>query len=269
MYKIGEFSKIAQMSVKTLRYYHDLGLLLPCAVDEDTGYRYYNDSGYEKAMRIHRLKALDFSLAEIKEILDHVESDEDFSYYYLEKSQALERQINQIKRIQKKLDRMIQQKEVTQMSNIYDITEKMTERMLVASYRYVGRYEDMGTHFSHVFKVVGKHGSGKPPVVLFHDAEYREEDAQIEICIPIREEIIGKNVETKRLESAKVLSVTYQGPYETISDGYKALIDYANSHDYTLLSPSRNIYHKGPGALLKGNPNKYITEIQFPIVEIE
>ncbi len=42
MFKVGEFSKLSQVSVKTLRYYDELGLLKPSQVDKFTSYRYYN-----------------------------------------------------------------------------------------------------------------------------------------------------------------------------------------------------------------------------------
>ncbi|MEN8905119.1 MAG: MerR family DNA-binding transcriptional regulator, partial [Clostridiales bacterium] len=42
-YQIGDFSKISRLSIKTLRYYHEIGLLCPVIVDKNTGYRYYNE----------------------------------------------------------------------------------------------------------------------------------------------------------------------------------------------------------------------------------
>ncbi len=265
MYKIGEFSKIVMLSVKTLRYYHDIDLLVPCTIDEDSGYRFYDNEEYEKALVIKQLKELQFTLSEIKEILDTIDSYDELSYYFVEKAQALELQIREVKKIQKKLGKLAEQKEEARMSNTYDMVTKTTESLLVASIRYTGRYDEMGTYFEQIYKVVGRHGTGQPAIVLFHDEEYMEENAQIEICVPIKNAVTGRNVDTKTLEPVKVLSVTYQGPYETISDGYKALVDYASENAYELSSPSRNIYHKGPGMLMKGNPNKYITEIQFPI----
>ncbi len=44
------------LSVKTLRYYHDIDLLVPCTIDEDSGYRFYDNEEYEKALVIKQLK---------------------------------------------------------------------------------------------------------------------------------------------------------------------------------------------------------------------
>ena len=73
MFSIGEFSKITGLTVKTLRFYHEQGLLVPSAVDEDTGYRYYALAKVDAARAITFLRGLDFSVAEIREILAQAE----------------------------------------------------------------------------------------------------------------------------------------------------------------------------------------------------
>ncbi len=52
MLKIGEFSKLSQITVKALRFYEKEGLLIPASVDEWTGYRFYNTEQLETAARI-------------------------------------------------------------------------------------------------------------------------------------------------------------------------------------------------------------------------
>lgn len=65
MYKIGEFSKLVDISVRTLRYYDEYGLLKPEYTDTFSGYRYYTDDNIVEAEIIKLLKNLDFSLEEI------------------------------------------------------------------------------------------------------------------------------------------------------------------------------------------------------------
>lgn len=65
MYKIGEFSKFVDISVRTLRYYDEYGLLKPEYTDTFSGYRYYTDDNIVEAEIIKLLKSLDFSLEEI------------------------------------------------------------------------------------------------------------------------------------------------------------------------------------------------------------
>ncbi len=67
MYKIGEFSKLSKMTVKTLRFYADTGILVPEYTDEFTGYRFYSSGQLKDAVRIQALKQMGFSLEEIRE----------------------------------------------------------------------------------------------------------------------------------------------------------------------------------------------------------
>lgn len=65
MYKIGEFAEITNLSVKTLRYYNEIGLLLPEEVDIYSGYRYYGNRNIEEVKIIKELKEAGFTLDEI------------------------------------------------------------------------------------------------------------------------------------------------------------------------------------------------------------
>ena len=70
MIRIGDFSKLSRVSIKTLRFYDDKELLKPIHVDEWTGYRYYSFEQLPRLNRILALKDLGFSLGEIGELLD-------------------------------------------------------------------------------------------------------------------------------------------------------------------------------------------------------
>ena len=69
-FSIGEFSKMTSLSIKSLRLYHEKEILLPAEVDKFTGYRYYDEANYENARSIKIMKDQEFTLAEIKEIID-------------------------------------------------------------------------------------------------------------------------------------------------------------------------------------------------------
>ncbi|WP_395014644.1 GyrI-like domain-containing protein [Robinsoniella peoriensis] len=70
----------------------------------------------------------------------------------------------------------------------------------------------------------------------------------------------GKNIRSKQLPGTM-----HTGSYEGLHRAYKALLDYAREKGYTCITPSREVYHKGPGMIFKGNPNKYVTEIIIPV----
>lgn len=69
MLSIGEFSRMTHLSVRTLRRYHDAGLLEPASVDASSGYRYYDAAQIPTAQVIHRLRELDVPLADVARIL--------------------------------------------------------------------------------------------------------------------------------------------------------------------------------------------------------
>ena len=71
MYKIGVFSEITGLSIKTLRYYDEIGLLKP-SKDQFTNYRYYDEFDLETYKKIILLKSLGFSLDEIKNNIDNL-----------------------------------------------------------------------------------------------------------------------------------------------------------------------------------------------------
>ena len=70
LHSIGEFSRMSGLGLKTLRFYHEKGLLVPAFVERDTGYRHYNLRNLETAEIIKALRGFDFGLDRIAEILE-------------------------------------------------------------------------------------------------------------------------------------------------------------------------------------------------------
>ena len=70
-FKIGEFSRLMQVTVKTLRHYEQKELLIPDEVDNWTGYRYYSIAQMLKLNSIRKLQQLGFSLEEIRDLYDN------------------------------------------------------------------------------------------------------------------------------------------------------------------------------------------------------
>ena len=99
MLRIGEFSKLTGLSIRTLRYYNDIGILVPEEVDIFTGYRYYGDKNLEDAKVIGELKDAGFSLEEIRDNFDNF-SDE----LFVKKREELYKEIDDVNLKIKKLD---------------------------------------------------------------------------------------------------------------------------------------------------------------------
>ena len=101
---------------------------------------------------------------------------------------------------------------------------------------------------------------------IYYDREYRE-NADIEICVPIKKLIDSVNVNSKIIKGVKGISTIHNGEYSKLNLAYKAIFDYANENNIKCDIPTREFYKKGPGMIFKGNPEKYITEIFLPIEE--
>lgn len=97
MMTVNEVSKLAGVSVRTLHYYNTIGLLYPSETT-DSGYRLYDDTALERLQQILLFRELEFSLKEIKQILDSPDFD---------KNKALSQQINLLSLKKEHLDNLI------------------------------------------------------------------------------------------------------------------------------------------------------------------
>lgn len=103
MYKIGDFSKITNLSVKALRYYDEENILKPSYRNEENSYRFYDDINFKKAELIVLLRKLDFSISEIKDVMNIYEEENDLSYILEQKKDMIKKKILEEKSLIKKL----------------------------------------------------------------------------------------------------------------------------------------------------------------------
>lgn len=253
------------LTVKTLRYYDEIGLLSPVAIDPESGYRLYNQSSYDRAMIIQLLRRYDFTIQEMLEVVPAIEGPEDIAAYLLEKHTHWQREVELIKSKQTALVREVAKlKEDVIMKSTEVIQIKEVEAITIASLRYLGRYDELGTYLGKLFKAIGMNAAGTP-FALYHDGEYKEEGADIEVAVPVKKPVNHDGVTTRTLEGGKHACLVHVGPYSTLHQSYKQLADYLATQGLVGATPSREHYLKGPGMLLKGNEEKYRTEIQIPL----
>lgn len=265
-YTIGEFSRMTSLSIKSLRLYHEKGLLVPKSVDEFTGYRYFDDGNYQLARTIKILKSFEFSLAEIKEILEECEEEQETIPFLEHKLKDIKSKINQYKEISREIELTLkfERERAMHTNDSFQVEEKTVDTLLIAGYRMKGRYDECGKAFKVLGKEVGRFINGKA-MNLYYDGEYKEKDADFEPCFPVRK---GKNqngISVRELKGGKCISLIHKGAYDRLGDTYKKLYDYANGNNLKIKLPTREVYIKGPGMILRGNPNNYLTEIIFMI----
>lgn len=144
----------------------------------------------------------------------------------------------------------------------FEIEERDLEPILAAGIRMKGKYSDCGQGFSKLCRKLGRHVAGKP-FCLYYDGEYKEDDADFEPCVPIRHEVQVDGIATHHLPGGHFLTLVHRGPYEELGRSYARIFRYANEHGYQVHLPMREVYLKGPGMIFRGNPKKYLTEIQL------
>lgn len=101
MYRIGEFSELTNLSIRTIRYYNDIGLLIPEEVDIFTNYRYYGEQNLEQAKMIEVLKSVGFTLEEIKTHWNNFDDE-----FFLQRKEALSREIDEKNEAIRKVDEL-------------------------------------------------------------------------------------------------------------------------------------------------------------------
>ncbi|MDO5717297.1 MAG: GyrI-like domain-containing protein [Tissierellia bacterium] len=152
--------------------------------------------------------------------------------------------------------------------NMYQISKKIVPKQRVVFIHYEGPIRDANKVFPKVFMSVKGKVNGAP---FFRYIKMKPNNglATVQLCVPTEETPSNHLVQTQELEEVEVLSTTHHGSYETIMNAYSALDDYANKNKLKLTPPWSEVFIKGPGRFLKGNPKEYITEIHFPYEEIK
>jgi len=148
----------------------------------------------------------------------------------------------------------------------FEPEEKKIVSIRIASYRMRGKYADCGKGFAKLGRSFGRHICGKP-LMLIYDTEYREDDADFEVCMPVRKGNETDEISVRELSGGRCVTLLHKGPYDSMSRSYERILKHVKEKGYEIEIPSREVYFKGPGMIFKGNPKNYLTEIQMLIKE--
>lgn len=265
MYSIGEFSKITGLSVKTLRFYHQTGLLCPHFIDPQSGYRYYHPRQIAPARAIAWLRRMEFPLEEIQALLRPGADDLALLEAMEKQRDTLASRIAAYRRIVRQLRQFIQDEReaLTMAERQSDVEEKELSPITIAGIRMRGRYSDCGKAFGRLCRRFGRAAGGKP-MLLHYDADYHEENADFEACLPLRRPADAEeDVSVRTLPGGRCITLLHHGPYEQLGQSYARILAYVQQHGYQVLMPTREVYLKGPGMIFRGNAKHYLTEIQM------
>ena len=261
---VGEFSRITHLSVKTLRHYHQVGLLEPADVNSSTGYRYYTHAQIPTAQVIRRLRDLDMPVADVKAVLAAPDTPA---------RNAL---------IASHLDRL--ERELAQTRSAVDSLRVLLESPGPAAgieHRTVPATAALGIqqtvrrgdilpwwqgalgelHASA--QAQGLHATG-PSGGLYASELFQHDHGEALVFIPVDGQVRAIGRVTPVLVPAAELAVAvHHGPLDNVDLTYSALGAYATSHEISVDGPVREYYlrdsHDTPDA------GRWRTEIGWPI----
>ena len=270
MLTIGEFSNICRVSTKTLRYYAEIGLILPDEINPKNGYRYYSIDQLERMLLINRLKDYCFSLEEIKLILDSEEQIDGVLFTALNKKKK-----EIAVKVQKFEDTMHQiDSDISNLRNgksIMSYMESIDVRLVEIPMMYLLSIrknvlehefsEEYGTCFGQLFRKMEekKLTAAAPPMVLFHGDEYTPFGLDTEFAIPIKEYATG----TRDFCPGLCLKTVVQGSYLQLSSVYARQIEWAEREGYENSNALYEVYVTDPTEVSK--ESELVTEVYYPV----
>lgn len=269
MLRIGDFSRLSRISIRMLRHYDEIGILVPDAVDEFTGYRYYRESQLPISERIQVLKNMGFSLSIIHEILEKYEDVKAMEHFLVIRKKELEDKAAEIEQRLQILDSTIKwlRKDGNMMG--YDVTLKTLPERYVASVRKViPAYDREGMLWQIMNEEVApqkvKPSNPSYGLAVFHDKGFKEQDVDVELQMAVEGTYTDtEQVKFKTVKPIQMASATYKGSYEQITKVNGAVAKWICDNGYELDGASFCIYHVSPYEA--ATPEDLVTEVCYPV----
>ncbi len=266
MLKIGDFSALAQVSIKTLRYYDEAGLLAPEWVDPESGYRYYAARQIARLHRILALKDFGFSLEEIARLLREDVTTEQMrgmlTLQQAEQQRRVEQEGDRLSRISSRIRLIEMENDMT-----YDVVLKTLPKQKIASVREtIPAYNQVGPLYGKVAAGLGPGmANATVAVALWHDPEYKDKDVDAEAGFLLRNDVPARGgVTVRELEEATAACTVHNGAYRRLNEAYDALLKWVAENGYQMAGPARELYlHVSQP--VRQDDESYVTEIQVPV----
>ncbi|XVU28272.1 MerR family transcriptional regulator [Actinoplanes sp. CA-054009] len=258
---IGEFATLTHLSVRTLRRYHEAGLLEPRTVDPSSGYRYYSPEQIPAAQVIHRLRELDVPLAEVRSILstDDPEKRADLVTAHLRR---LEDELDRTRRAVVSLRRLLtpdpQDLEVTLRSEPPRTVAAIEG--LVESHRVLPWYAEAMRRLDATYPPGERTG---PPGGLYANELFTAGRGHMTVFHPVRTPRPGDRLE---LPATELAVTVHRGPHDDIDVTYGRLGSWVADHALAVDGPVHETYLTGP----RDTPTAadWRTEIGWPVFRL-
>lgn len=280
MFKIGDFSKLSQVSIRMLRYYDQMGLLSPAQIDPFTGYRMYSAKQLPKLQKIVALRDMGFGVSEISELLQNWKAD-----FVAQKLEARQTQIDLLIKEEKIKQQKLQSAKLDIHTFIQDADYKIEEDNFVTiksipSFPILSLRKRLKNYFcesdlwAEFGSIIETNNIPIPKkaqtITYFHDDDFRDENVDVEVATQV--DRIGKNIgaltyrESEAVETMACILV--KGPFTNIDPAYKKFATWLEEQGiFEMAGPSRQICHIGPWNTKK--EENFLVELQTPIEKIK
>ncbi len=281
MLKIGDFSKLAHVTVKTLRHYARVGLIKPDWIDRFTGYRYYILQQLPRLNRILALKELGFSLEQIASLIDEDVSVEQMRGMLKRKQSELEAHLNAA---QKRLAMVAARLQQIEQAGVYPggaVTTKPISAMAVASVDEVipdieslpERVTALIAELNDWMACSGVHAQG-PWMALYPAAAYAERHIPVRLAVAVDPALLhGAKPVTPRVRLhvlppvAEMACLVHTGPTATLNQAYTELFAWMEANHRRPAGPARELYLRDLSEAGQMTPWGYglAVEVQLPV----
>lgn len=261
---IGDFSRMTHLSVKTLRHYHDVGLLLPAETDKMTGYLYYAKAQVPVAQVIRRFRALDMPVEEVRAILA-TSDPEARSTLISAHLDRLERQLRETSAAVASLRALLRPAEapitVEHRAVRPASTLAISERIQV---KEVNAW--MAAGFAEIYDALRSQSSkaAGPSGALWSTEVFTDGEGEATVFVPVAGEVRpAGRARPVVVPPAELAIAVHQGAHDDVDRTYGALGTHVAEHEVGVDGPVREYYlvdgFNTPDASL------WCTEIAWPI----
>jgi DNA-binding transcriptional MerR regulator len=263
---IGDFSRATHLTVKTLRHYHESGLLEPAQVDTRTGYRRYSTEQIQVAQIIRRFRDLDMPINEIRAVLsapDVQKRNELIAAHLRHLESDLARTQTAVASLRDLLERP---------TPLMEIGRRKVDSVSAASISQVVRVEDALSWFLgalgelHAALAAQRITSAGPAGGIFSSAIFAEARGEATVFIPCdaRVNSIGRVVPLV-VPAVELATVVHTGSHANIDLAYGSLATYVTRHEIAVEGPLREYYLVGPHDTPE--MSAWRTEVGWPIFQ--
>jgi len=261
---IGEFSRASYLTIKTLRHYHDVGLLEPTQVDRSSGYRYYRADQIATAQAIRRLRELEMPVEQVKGVLLAADAGERNALIaaHLER---MEQQLDRTTAAVASLRALLQGPEAAiavefravPSTPALSISAVVGLDALVAW--WTAAFDELaGTLAANGLRPAGSCGA------LYAQEVFEQAHGEVVVFVPIAERVTAAGRARRLTVPAAELAVTmHHGAHDDFDRSYGALGRYLAEHDLKVEEPVREYYLVGPRHT--EDANQWQTEIAWPV----